>query len=358
MADLAGNVPSPVETEGVAPAGTEHQAEKLAEWGARIFGDAGDTEWPVEEDAVLGERNGVLAWIEYGLARGASRTLSACPDALRPLAVSALSRFAKTVTPRRSAAARRFISTAYPELSARKVDRRVLTAWKHFFHIAMASEEVQTRLLGQPLADHFDFEICPEVQDLLEQQSGCLFVTGHIGHWEIAPGVLSALGFRSLYVVGKPAKNRPVSQRVQRMREKLGVRVLPRHGAMRAIPKVLRTKGHVAMLLDQRAHLKPVIAPFFGRPACCDRSAAVLIRRLKVPIVVGCCFATETPWRFKLVLNRLIRPEELEGAQPEQVITVLNKEIEALIRRHPDQYFWLHDRYRDAPLPDEMPVPR
>lgn len=324
------------------------------EWGERIFGDPGDVEWPVEEESALGERNGPMAWIEYGLARGCAKLANALPSPLRRVLLGGLARFAKWVTPRRTAAARDFVATAFPELDRKELDRRVLTAWKHLFHITLASEEVKKRLVGRSLREHFDFEICDEAAELLESRTGCLFVSCHLGHWEIAPGVLSALGFRSLYVVGKPPKNRPLSRRVQELREQLGVRVLPRRGAMRTVPTVLRSRGHVAMLLDQRARLKPAFAPFFGRPARCDRSAAVLIRRLEVPIVIGSCFGTETPWRFKLRLGPVIRPEELEGARPEQIIERLNRELEAVIRRHPEQYFWLHDRYRDAPSTDEL----
>ncbi|MFT5048897.1 MAG: KDO2-lipid IV(A) lauroyltransferase [Chlamydiales bacterium] len=356
MADLAGNLPSPVDADDARDEGPAGEAAQLAEWGARIFGGQRAVEWPVEESSVLGERNGVMAWIEYGLARGSVRTLNALPGPLRRWGVGALARFARLVTPRRGAVAHTFISAAYPELTARERKRWILAAWKHLIHITQASEEIEKRLLGKPLAEHFDLEISPDARRLFNDKAGCLLVTGHLGHWELAPGVLSALAEQPLYVVGKAPKNRPLSKRIQHMREALGVRVLPRRGAMRSIPTVLRGNGQVAMLLDQRAHLKPIIAPFFGRPACCDRSAAVLIRRLKVPIAIGCCFATETPWRFRVVVDRVIQPEELENARAEQVITLVNEEIERLIRRHPEQYFWLHDRFRDAPLPGDKPA--
>ena len=319
------------------------------EWRHLSFGGKRETDWPVEEEMALGERGGPMAWIEYGLARGAAWLFNVFPRPIRKLAVGALARFAYRIMPGRARMARDFIGTALPHLSPAERERQIVQAWKHLFHITLASEQVEKRLVGKPLGEHFELELGDGSEELIRSGEPCLLVTCHLGHWEVAPGVLSALGFRPLYVVGKPPKNRPLSRRVQHLREILGVRVLPRRGAMRLIPTVLKSGGHIALLLDQRARLKPVIAPFFGRPARCDRSAAVLLRRLRVPIVFGGCLATDTPWRFRLVLSRVVRPEELGHASPEEIVTRINREYEALIRRFPDQYFWLHDRYRDAP---------
>lgn len=328
------------------------------DWAARLFGGDPATEWPVAEPPALGERNGPMAWLEYGAARGATGFLNVMPRRLRDLGVGALARFAMLVTPGRTRMARDFVSTALPHLSPAETERQILQSWKHLFRLSLMSEQVGKRLLGRPLGEHFDFEICDEARDLCGSGRACLFVTSHLGHWEIAPGIISAMGFRALYVVGKPPKNRPLSRRLQAMRELIGVRVLPRRGAMKTIPAVLRGGGHVAMVLDQRARLKPVIAPFFGRPARCDRSAGVLIRRLGVPIVIGGCVETDEPWRFRFLMTRVIHPEDIEGARPEEVVELLNGELEKLILRFPDQYFWLHDRYRDAPASFDETEPR
>jgi KDO2-lipid IV(A) lauroyltransferase len=103
------------------------------------------------------------------------------------------------------------------------------------------------------------------------------------------------------------------------------------------------------LLLDQRPHGKAVIAPFFGRPARCERGAAVLLRRLEMPVLVGACYTTDVPYRYKISFPTVIAPGELSGASPEAIVGRVNAEMEALILRHPEQYFWLHDRFRDAP---------
>ena len=60
-------------------------------------------------------------------------------------------------------------------------------------------------------------------------------------------------------------------------------------------------------------------------------------------------YRTEQPYRFRATVPTVLSADELEGATPEEVSARINRELEALIRAAPDQYFWLHDRYRDAP---------
>ena len=118
---------------------------------------------------------------------------------------------------------------------------------------------------------------------------------------------------------------------------------------MSGAPAILRAGGALGLLLDQRARKKPVVVPFFGRPARCDRSAGVLMRRLRVPVVVVGCFRGDEPLTWRWVFTEVLQPEELAGASPEEVATRVNAALERLILRAPDQYFWLHDRYKDTP---------
>ena len=130
-----------------------------------------------------------------------------------------------------------------------------------------------------------------------------MLVTGHIGDWEAGVGALPWLGVSPVYAIAKPPRNRPLSILVQREREKRGVRLLPRKGAMRDAPKVLRAGGAIGMLLDQRARQRPILAPFFGRPARCDRTAGVLLKRLRAPVLICACYRAEEPLRYRLVFQ-------------------------------------------------------
>ena len=78
-----------------------------------------------------------------------------------------------------------------------------------------------------------------------------------------------------------------------------------------------------------------------------------------MPVIIFACLR-EAPLRWRLVCRSVLWPEELEGVSPRGLATRINRELESLILEHPDQYFWLHDRYRDTPLelpPEESSEP-
>ncbi|MDG2143593.1 MAG: lysophospholipid acyltransferase family protein [Planctomycetota bacterium] len=160
--------------------------------------------------------------------------------------------------------------------------------------------------------------------------------------------IASAVGFRPLYAISKPPSNYPLSVEFQRLRESWGMRLLPRRGAMQFAPKVIQGKATLGMLLDQRARKRPVMVPFFGREARCDRSAGVLLRRLRCPVVFIAAFKQPEDLRWRFYAGKVIHPEDVAGKSPEQVAGMVNTELEALILQHPEQNFWLHDRYRGA----------
>jgi KDO2-lipid IV(A) lauroyltransferase len=133
--------------------------------------------------------------------------------------------------------------------------------------------------------------------------------------------------------------------------------VLPRHGAIKHIPTIVAAGGYVALVVDQRARGKTVLAPFFGRLAHCERAFAVLARRLRVPLVVGMGIKMPEPDRYALRVPRVFWPEELAALDPAGILGAINAEFERMILAQPDQYLWLHDRYRNAP-PAEASDPR
>jgi len=306
-------------------------------------------DWPVPRQEALGTRGGALAWLEYMAGRGALGALSRAPEAPREAFVGAFARMARRLDRSHSDAARDFLRTAYGSaLTSEDIEARVLTAWRHFLRVTIESAGFAHRVDFAKLGDHLDgVELHPDAERLRAQRKGAIFVTAHLGDWEAGSAALAHLGFDPFYAVVKAPKNRPLSGYLQRLREARGLRSLPRRGAMQHASQILRGGGYLGMVLDQRARMRPVLAPYFGRLARCDRSAGVLMKRLRTPVLVGACYRTG-PWRWRVHIPTVIHPDELSGVDPEAIVGRLNREFEARIREMPDQYFWLHDRYRDA----------
>jgi KDO2-lipid IV(A) lauroyltransferase len=305
--------------------------------------------WPSPRRAVLGERGGPLAWIEYAAVRAFLGGVARIPRSIQTPILAVVARLAKAIDRRHSEAARVFLRQALgAEIPESELERRVIDAWIHLFRVTLDAEILHRKVDFRRIEEHLELELAPDVRKILASKSGSILATPHLGDWETGSAAMAWIGFDPFYAVSKPPKNRYLSIHLHRVRERRGVRMLPRRGAMKDAPAIVRGGGMIALMLDQRAHKRPLLAPFFGRMARCDRSAAVLVKRLRAPIVIGAGFRTDVPWRWRIHLPVVLWPADLEGLSVEEVTTRINREFEKLILMAPEQYFWLHDRYRGA----------
>ena len=313
--------------------------------------------WPIPWTAVRGDRDGALARLEYLVTRAGVGGLARLPRAGREALCGGLARVAAAVDRRHGDAARRFLEQAFgPELGEARREELVRGAFRHLIRSALEDERLDRELfsLVDPMA-HCEVEGRAVLESVTARPGGALVATCHLGAWEVMAGLGPHFGLAPLYVVSRPPRNRPLSAHFQARREGRGYRLIPRHGAIADIPRVVAAGGTVALMLDQRARGKTAVAPFFGRPAHCERAIAVLARRLKVPVLVGAGVEL-APGRYRVSFPRAFFPNELARLRPEELLGAINAEFERMILAHPEQYLWLHDRYRKAPAAPAEPV--
>lgn len=326
------------------------ESEIRREGGPGKLPDSLRQDWPVAWQPVWGDKDG--PWREF-LSRGAQTLLflaARLPEPLLRIVIGGLARILRRALPGRSRVAEAFLVQAFGEMDRAELSERCLVAWRHFLRVAIDIERFLRTVPEEELLDHFEVDWDPDARRICASDQGCLIVAAHVGNWELASLLVPWAGFDPFYAVAKPARNRPFSKVVQRTREQRGTRLLPRRGAMKGAAAIISAGGAIGMLLDQRARQRPVHAPFFGRQARCDRSAGVLIRRLGAPVVFLSCFQTERPMHYRARFGPCILPEQIQGVSPEDIARRINAVYEDMIREDPDQYFWLHDRYKNTPL--------
>ncbi len=305
--------------------------------------------WPVGHCEVLGDRGGAAAQFEYLLARGAIGALGALPSTARRAVLDGLVALASRCLRRPTRNARSFLRAAYGDALEPARERELVRAAYAFLACgAIEFPRDARRIAREGDLRSFDVRMSSEVERLAAAHAPVLVVSAHVGQVELLPAALDRIGFRPLYVVSRPPRNRPLSRWAQAQREQLGHRVIPRHGALDLIPRIFAGGGSVGMLLDQRARGRSVSAPFFGRPAECERSPGVLARRAGVPILVAGCARDRASQRLVVSFPRLFAPAELRHRTPEEIAAALNAEFERLILAYPEQYLWLHDRFRES----------
>jgi KDO2-lipid IV(A) lauroyltransferase len=76
-----------------------------------------------------------------------------------------------------------------------------------------------------------------------------------------------------------------------------------------------------------------------------------LVKRLGRPVIFGACYRTDRPFHYRLIVDEVLWPDDLKALDNEAIAEAISKGMERMILRAPEQYLWLHDRYRGVDPP-------
>lgn len=187
---------------------------------------------------------------------------------------------------------------------------------------------------------------------------GVLYLTAHVGAWELSSFSHSLHGYPLSYV-NRPLDNPHIDALVNRYRCLGGNRSIDRRNAARAIFEVLRQGGTVGILMDQNTLRddSSVFVDFFGVPASTTVGLARIALRTDAAVVPGFVLWDEERGRYRLRFDPavpLARSGETERDVVENTVR-FTKVIEDCVRRYPEQWFWIHRRWKTRP-PGEPPL--
>ncbi len=191
-------------------------------------------------------------------------------------------------------------------------------------------------------------ELEPVFQKVLQihrENNGCIFVTPHLGNWEMLPFVATAFKIPTAITV-RPLDNPYLERFVYKSRSSSGQLFIPNRNSLLTLERALADGSSVALLPDQSTK-RGVAIPFFGRPAYTTPIPATLALMMQRPlVVVACCRIGRL--RFTGYVSDPIqpRPGDDEWAEITRLTEVMNRRMEEIIRRHPEQYFWMHKRWK------------
>jgi KDO2-lipid IV(A) lauroyltransferase len=180
---------------------------------------------------------------------------------------------------------------------------------------------------------------------------GVLFLTGHMSAWELAPFAQALYG-DPLHFLVRPIANRRVDALINKYRCLSGNKPIEKNRSARAILKVLAEGGTVGILADQNTVLdEGVFVDFFGIPACTTSGLARIALRTDAPVLPGFLSWDQSLRKYRL---RFEPPVELartgdEEADVRECTTRFTHVIENYVRAHPDQWVWVHKRWKTRP---------
>jgi KDO2-lipid IV(A) lauroyltransferase len=185
-----------------------------------------------------------------------------------------------------------------------------------------------------------------KASEIHREAKGCIFATPHLGNWELLPHLAFRVGI-SAVVVARPLDNRYLEKLVYRRRSESGQIIVSRNDALSVLQRTLKGGKSIALLPDQGMR-KGIPVPFFGRAAFTTPVPAILAVRYRRPIVVIACCRGKESNKFDVVVSEPLWPEERTSGKEEvyRLTGRMNLEMEAIIRRYPEQYLWMHDRWK------------
>jgi KDO2-lipid IV(A) lauroyltransferase len=303
--------------------------------------------------------------IQYGqyLAVRAAATVMSCfgVDQNMQTAATIGSLFCR-LNPRRRERAETNLAASFPDWPRERVAAVAERSMQHMFQLFLVDALMMPRLIT-PASWPARLRLgrLGLLTDRLIRSQPVILVTGHCGNWELLGHALAMFGY-PLVALARPLDNRFLNRWLLGIREARGTRILTKWGATPVVERVLEGNGRIGFIADQNAGTGGLFVPFFGRLASSYKSIGLLAMRYDVPIVAGCAWRVDGRLEYEIECVDFIAPGDWAD-QPDPLFYVtarFNRAIEAMIRRAPEQYLWLHRRWKSRPRHEleGKPVPK
>ncbi len=270
---------------------------------------------------------------------------------------------AYTIDRRHRLAADENLRHAYGDtLTPEQRDVMIREVYAHFCRVLIEIIHLSRRLHTQNWKRYAELIGGDKIVGAMISGRPVLIVTGHFGNWEIAGYTLGLLGFHT-HAIARTLDNPFLDDFFRSFRERTGQKILAKKGDFDDIQSVLAGGGVLATLADQDAGQRGLYVDFFGRPASTHKAVALLALEYNVPmLVVGVPMLENvqvgnhwvgSPARYCVVLSEYIDPADYQG-DPKGLTQRYTSALERVIRVAPEQYFWLHRRWKHQPAPKKV----
>jgi KDO2-lipid IV(A) lauroyltransferase len=294
--------------------------------------------------------------LESAAARGVLWVLEKLPRPLSRLFARVTTFLIYALVGRYRRVALRNLEMAMPELTTDQRRQIVRETWRNLGRMLseFAKFPAYTRENVSRVITYDGFENYAEA---VRRGHGVLFLTGHLGAWELGAFAQSVYGY-PLHVVIRALDNPYLNELVNRRRTLAGNRIIEKRDYARSILEALRNNEVVGILMDQNSSPQEgVFVDFFGIPACTSVGLARLALRTDAAVVPAFAFWDPALNRYRLYFDPPL--ELIRTGDPERDIVantqLLTRTLEQHIRRLPGQWLWIHRRWKTRP-PGEPPL--
>jgi len=274
------------------------------------------------------------------IAMGGSRLLFACLPRLRHIGL-------------------RNLELAFPDLSLDERRQlleqslenfgRIIADFAHFPHATPAD-------LAARVGTSFPKELEARYHAAKAAGRGVIFVTPHLGNWEMLAFGMSAI-VEPIAYLARPLDNPLLDRYTSRVRSRFGNRPINKRDSVLEGLAILDAGGNLGLLADVNTLQRDgVFVPFFGHLACTTRSVAMLALRTNALIVPICCVWDTN--RYRILIGELVEAVRTASYAKKNIIdttALYTAEIEKFIRAYPGQWIWIHRRWKTRPSGQPSP---
>ncbi|MBX3442624.1 MAG: lysophospholipid acyltransferase family protein [Planctomyces sp.] len=242
------------------------------------------------------------------------------------------------------------------DLPDAEVDRILRGMWEHLVRLVVEWAQLPRKMCLANCREVVVFRQRRQVLEALCSGRPVFVLGGHFGNWEVSMATFGMFGF-PMGVVAREMDNPLLHRWFVESRQRYGHQLLLKDGGWSEMLEIVSAGGNLGLLCDQDAGRRGVFVDFFGTPASTYKSIALMAIEYRALIVVG--YGLRLPddfesarWaRFEIGCEEVIDPCTFAGADAVREITQrFSSALERAIRRAPEQYFWVHRRWKTDPV--------
>jgi KDO2-lipid IV(A) lauroyltransferase len=293
-------------------------------------------------------------WAEYALARTLMTAFQIMPRSLSVRVGQLIARGAYGMFGKLRRVGLRNLELAFPEMEVVEREQILKGAFQNLGRVLGTVSHFDD-LTKENFHDLMIYEPEPEFDTAyrrsIDEGRGRIVVGGHLGNWELQ-AFSYPIFFGPLTFLAREMDNPKIDKMIERIRTRLGNRQIDKANSASTIIRTLRGGGTLGMLADVNSHPKEgVFVPFFGIPACTASGVAMLAIRTNALIVPAFAIWDSSINKYRIVHDDIIEPANTGDREADITATtaLYTAAIERVIRRYPNQWIWIHRRWKTRP---------
>jgi KDO2-lipid IV(A) lauroyltransferase len=236
------------------------------------------------------------------------------------------------------------LKLAFPEKSCKEIQSLSTKVWENIWQTFVEFVNILGYNIDNVL-NYVEIENEELIRKYKNDKVKPLLITGHIGNWEMMCMALAKAGYPVAAVV-QDIKNKYIDRVIKKVRESSGGALISRTNSIEYILKYIQEGYYIIILIDQRLSYHGVKVNFFSHTATTTPIAGILARRYNLPVILLHSYREKYKLRIKIGPQITFHKSNNIQKDITWFTQILTNYIEIFIKEHPEQWFWLHNRWK------------